>query len=115
MASTDVVIVGGGIGGASLGGALARAGLGVTILEATTAYVDRVRGESMQAWGVKEAQELGVEGVLMDAGAHIAETWRSYDQHGNEVQEIPMGFMVPGVQGSLNLRHPVACQALIDD
>jgi 2-polyprenyl-6-methoxyphenol hydroxylase-like FAD-dependent oxidoreductase len=32
----DVVVVGGGIGGASLAFALARAGLDVTVLEATT-------------------------------------------------------------------------------
>ena len=43
----DVVVVGGGIGGASLAYALAREGLGVTVLEATTEYEDRVRGESM--------------------------------------------------------------------
>lgn len=39
----DVVVVGGGIGGASLAYALAREGLGVTVLEATTEYEDRVR------------------------------------------------------------------------
>jgi len=111
----DIVIVGGGIGGASLGGALAREGLGVTILEATTEYPDRVRGESMQAWGVKEAQELGVEPVLMAAGAHIAPSWHSYGADGELQQEIPMSIMVPGVPGSLNLRHPDACQALVED
>jgi len=51
--ATDVVVVGGGISGASLAMALARAGLGVVVLEATTEYQDRVRGESMQVWGVK--------------------------------------------------------------
>ncbi len=113
--SADVVIVGGGIGGASLCGALARGGLGVTILEATTEYPDRVRGESMQAWGVKEAQELGVESVLLDAGAHVAPTWHAFGSDGELQQEIPMAIMVPGVPGSLNLRHPDACQALVDD
>src|SRR5215831_3645162 len=89
MASnTDIAIVGGGIAGASLAYALAREGLGVTVLEGTTEYVDRVRGESMQCWGVVEARELGVEKVLLDAGAHMSPT--------------------------LNLRHPAACQALVD-
>jgi 2-polyprenyl-6-methoxyphenol hydroxylase-like FAD-dependent oxidoreductase len=111
----DVVVVGGGIGGASLGGALARSGLGITILEATTEYHDRVRGESMQCWGVKEAQELGVEQVLLDAGAHIAPTWKSIAADGSEQQEIPMALLIPGVGGSLNLHHPTACQALLDD
>jgi 2-polyprenyl-6-methoxyphenol hydroxylase-like FAD-dependent oxidoreductase len=111
----DVVIVGGGIGGASLAGALARGGLAVTVLEVTTAYADRVRGESMQAWGVGEAKALGVEPVLLAAGAHIAPVWKSFDADGTESLELPMSAMVPGVSGTLNLRHPIACQALIDD
>ncbi len=111
----DVVIVGGGIGGAALAGALARGGLEVTVLEATTAYPDRVRGESLQAWGVREAQVLGVEPVLLEAGAHIAGSWRTFDDQGQELMELPMSMVVPGVPGSLNLAHPTACQALIED
>jgi 2-polyprenyl-6-methoxyphenol hydroxylase-like FAD-dependent oxidoreductase len=114
-ARAEVVIVGGGIGGAALAGALARGGVEVTVLEATTAYEDRVRGESMQAWGVGEAQALGVEPALLAAGAHIAPAWKTIGPDGAEGMEIPMSIMVPGVAGSLNLHHPVACQALIDD
>ncbi len=113
--TADVVIVGGGIGGASLAGALARGGLEVTLLETTTAYADRVRGESMQAWGVAEAIEIGVEPVLVGAGAHYAASWKTFDADGRERLEIPMSLMIPGVAGSLNLHHPVACQALVDD
>src|SRR5918995_3186166 len=87
---TDVVVVGGGIGGASLACALAREGLGVTVLEATTEYEDRVRGESMQPWGVKEARELGVEEALLAAGAHIAPSWKQYHESGSEPTEIPV-------------------------
>ena len=109
----DVVVVGGGIGGASLAYALARAGLGVTVLEATTEYEDRVRGESMQPWGVKEARDLGVEDVMLEAGAHVSPVWKQYGESG-EAAEIPVGMLVPGIPGTLNLRHPVACQALVD-
>ena len=78
----DIVIVGGGIGGASLAFALAREGLGVTVLEASEEYQDRVRGESMSVWGVKEARELGVERIMLDAGARMSRrygssTWRA--------------------------------------
>jgi 2-polyprenyl-6-methoxyphenol hydroxylase-like FAD-dependent oxidoreductase len=111
---TDVAIVGGGIAGASLAYALAREGLGVTVLEASEEYEDRVRGESMHVWGVKEARELGVEPIMMDAGAHIAPVWKQYDEFVGEAGEIPMGMFVEGVQGTLNLRHPIACQALLD-
>jgi 2-polyprenyl-6-methoxyphenol hydroxylase-like FAD-dependent oxidoreductase len=110
----DVVIVGGGIGGASLAYALAHEGMGVTVLEASTEYEDRVRGESMHAWGLKEARELGVEDTMLDAGAHIATVWKQYAPGLDEPGEIPVSMMVPDIPGTLNLRHPVACQALVD-
>lgn len=111
---SEVVVVGGGIGGASLACALARAGLAVTVLEATEAYEDRVRGESMHCWGVREARDLGVEQVLLDAGAHITPVWKQYVEGLGETAEFPMALMVPDIPGTLNLRHPVACQALVD-
>ncbi len=114
LGSTDVVIVGGGVGGASLAYALASAGVGVTLLEGTVEYEDRVRGESMHAWGVAEARELGVEDVLLAAGAHVAPVWKQYAEGLGQTGEIPMSAMVPGVEGTLNLHHPTACQALVD-
>ena len=110
----DVVIVGGGIAGASLAFALAAAGLRVDVLEATERFDDRVRGESMMPWGVAEAAELGVADVLFAAGAHVAPVWRRYSEGEAEAREIPVGFLLPGVGGTLNLAHPVACQALFD-
>jgi 2-polyprenyl-6-methoxyphenol hydroxylase-like FAD-dependent oxidoreductase len=93
---------------------LARAGLGVTVLEATMQYPDRVRGESMHAWGVLEARNLGVESVLLDAGAHMTPVWKQYIEGVGEAGEIAVGMMIPGIAGTLNLRHPVACQALLE-
>jgi len=110
----EVVVVGGGIAGASLACALAREGLGVTVLEATTEYEDRVRGESMHAWGVKEARNLGVEDVMLGAGAHVAPLWKMYGDDGADPADLPVGIMVPDIPGTLNLRHPVACQVLVD-
>ncbi len=110
----DVVVVGGGIAGASLACALAREDLGVTLLEASEEYQDRVRGESMQLWGVREARQLGVERVMLDAGAHIAPLWKQYMEGLGEAGDIPMGMFIDGVDGTLNLRHPVACQALAE-
>jgi 2-polyprenyl-6-methoxyphenol hydroxylase-like FAD-dependent oxidoreductase len=107
---SDVVIVGGGIGGSALATALAADGLDVVVLEASEVYEDRVRGETMQPWGVAEARELGVEKVLLDAGAHMSALWKSY--HVGDVADIPVGMCHPDVSGSLNLRHPEACTAL---
>jgi 2-polyprenyl-6-methoxyphenol hydroxylase-like FAD-dependent oxidoreductase len=111
---TDVVIVGGGIAGAALAGALAAAGRGVTVLEATTEFADRVRGESMHVWGAVEARALGVDAVLRDAGAHVAPVWKQYSEGIGVTAEIPMGILVEGIDGTVNLRHPDACQALLD-
>ena len=116
MRTCDVAIVGGGIGGSALGGALARDGLDVVVLEASEVYEDRVRGESMLPWGVKEARELGAEQPLLDAGAHVVSAWVHYDTalpaEVSEANPIPVGVFVPDVPGSLNLRHPDACEAL---
>ena len=112
----DVLIVGGGIAGSSLAGALARDGLGVVVLEASRQFEDRVRGESMLPWGVAEAQALGVDGTLLDAGARVSPIWLHYDAMvpAEIMREnpIPAGMMVPNVDGSMNLRHPEACAAL---
>lgn len=113
-AHVDVVVVGGGIGGAALARALAAEGLGVTVLEASHQYEDRVRGESMHLWGVREARELGVEQVLLDAGAHVTPAWKQFAAGIGETGEIPMSMLLPGFDGTLNMRHPDACQALAD-
>ena len=98
--------------------ALAREGLEVVALEASTEYEDRVRGESMVPWGVQEARVLGVEQVLRDAGAHTASFWNQYDELVSadeaEANPIPIGILLPGVDSSLNVRHPVACEVLVD-
>ena len=48
----DVIIAGGGIAGSSLAGILARAGLGVLLIEREARYRDRIRGELTMPWGV---------------------------------------------------------------
>jgi 2-polyprenyl-6-methoxyphenol hydroxylase-like FAD-dependent oxidoreductase len=118
MNSCDVVIVGGGIAGSSLATALANDGLDVLLLEATVEYADRVRGESMVPWGVFEARELGVEDLLLAAGPMVSSEWLQYDSllplEVTLANPLPVGMMRPGVDGSLNLRHPVACESLAD-
>lgn len=110
----EVVIVGGGIAGAALAFALAAAGRSVTVLERTNEYVDRVRGEAMQVWGVREAQLLGVEDILLGAGGRLTPEWRQYRAVRPEPAVVPMAALLPDVAGTLAVRHPVACQALLD-
>jgi 2-polyprenyl-6-methoxyphenol hydroxylase-like FAD-dependent oxidoreductase len=109
----DVVIVGGGIGGASLALALAANGLGVTVIESTVEYPDRVRGECLMPWGVNEARRLGAEDVLLKAGARVSPLFVEYAEGVGRTAEIHLDEMVPGVPGALAIRHPDACQALV--
>jgi len=107
----DVAIVGGGIGGASLGGFLARAGLQVLILERDTAFEDRVRGEWMAPWGVVELQRLGIYERFIAAGGHHLARHISYDElvpvEVAASRPLPVCELVPGVPGPLCLEHVV--------
>jgi hypothetical protein len=62
---------------------------------------------------VKEARER-VEQVRLDRGAHIAHLWRQYIESAQAPGELPGMMMAPGVDGTLNMRHPDAGQALLD-
>ena len=58
--SFDVVIAGGGLAGSSLGGLLARSGLGVLVVEKENGFRDRIRGELSFPWGHSEALRAGL-------------------------------------------------------
>jgi len=68
----------------------------------------------MMPWGVREARNLGVEQVLLDAGAHVTPSWLQYVPEADEPAMLPMSLMIEGIPGALNMRHPDACQALTD-
>jgi len=59
-ASTDVVIVGAGPGGAALALLLARQGVGVALLERRTNFAREFRGEVLMPSGVDALEQMGV-------------------------------------------------------
>jgi flavin-dependent dehydrogenase len=59
MASYDLAIIGGGIGGSALAAVMARDGYSVLLLEQSEVYEDRVRGEWIAPWGVVETRRVG--------------------------------------------------------
>src|SRR5580693_8367432 len=75
-----IVVVGGGIAGASLSTVLARRGIRVLLLERQRGYRDRVRGEYMAPWGVLEARALGLEDVIRSTQAVDARYSVPYDE-----------------------------------
>jgi len=66
----DLVVVGGGLGGATLAKCVAESGARVLVLERDHEFKDRVRGEFLSPWGVAEASRLGIHGLLRDQCAH---------------------------------------------
>ena len=115
----DIVVVGGGIAGASLSAVLARSGIRVLLLERQRAYRDRVRGEYMAPWGVLEARALGLEDVIRSTRAVDARYSVGYDEmvepSAAEAARRDNSTVFPGVSGGLCASHPRTCQALADD
>jgi len=107
----DVAIIGGGIGGSALAGYLARAGQSVLLLERSTDFTDRVRGEWMAPWGVAELKRLGLYDRFLNAGGHHVTRNIGYDellsQAEAESQTIALDQLHPEVPGPLCMQHVV--------
>jgi menaquinone-9 beta-reductase len=95
----DVIIVGGGIAGSTLGGVLARAGLGVVVVEKEARFRDRIRGESTWPWGVTEAHRAGLECLLDMAGTVEVRAFKRFEsgQPVETVWERPAPEDIPGM------------------
>ena len=114
MESPDVVIVGSGIAGGSLATVLATAGMQVLTLERQPEFGDHVRGEILWPWGARAAGAVGLEPVLLDAGAQVVPIFDIYDEGAPEPLRLEVSKAVPGIDGSLNIKHPRACAALTE-
>jgi len=104
----DVVVVGGGLAGASLGAALARTGIRVLIAEREAQFRDRVRGEALQPWGAAEARELGFYRPLIEACAQETRWWTTPEENRDLIETTPSRL------GFLNFYHPEMQQHLLD-
>ena len=108
MEHIDIVIVGGGIGGCSLGAKLARSGLKTLILERETEYADRVRGEWIAPWGVVEIKALDLYQPLIEAGGHHLTRNIGYDEllSPAEAETNTLSLdLIEGVPGPLTIEH----------
>ncbi len=111
--SVDVAVVGGGVAGSSVAAVLAQSGMSVVLIERETRFRDRVRGESIHPWGVREVRALGLSDVLRSAGAHELPLWDGYANRASVVggRYESLG---PDVPNELAVYHPALQSALLD-
>lgn len=103
--SYDVIVVGGGIAGSVLGGVLARAGLGVLVMERETRFRDRVRGETTWPYGVADARRMGLGELLDRAGCVEVRAIRRYENREPVETYVWSDDSVDGVS-ELGFSHP---------
>jgi 2-polyprenyl-6-methoxyphenol hydroxylase-like FAD-dependent oxidoreductase len=104
----DLVIVGGGLAGSSLGMALAGTGARVLIIEREAQFRDRVRGEGMQPWGAAEARALGLHQLLIADCAHETQWWTMPEENRDLIETTPSRL------GCLNFYHPEMQRRLLN-
>jgi 2-polyprenyl-6-methoxyphenol hydroxylase-like FAD-dependent oxidoreductase len=106
--SYDLLVVGGGIAGATLAGAMAREGAKVLVAERTSTFSDRVRGEALIPWGVEEAQRLGIYQHLADTCGTTIRWWSTPENRRDLFATTRSG------NGFLDFYHPKMQQCLLD-
>ena len=109
--SYDIVTVGGGVSGCAVAGAMARKGARVLVLEAETAYRDRVRGEALMPWGVDEARNLGVYDAMMESAGHRLPWWDNY-RGAKRSSHVDLQASTPQKAPVVTFYHPSAQEAM---
>jgi 2-polyprenyl-6-methoxyphenol hydroxylase-like FAD-dependent oxidoreductase len=104
-AGYDVLTVGGGLGGATLAKALAERGARVLVIEQTREFKDRVRGETMQPWGVADAKALGVYELLRQTCGH-EQPWLDMFLGPTQVMHRDLPATTPQAAPMFSFYHP---------
>src|SRR5215472_13171933 len=102
----DLIVVGGGIAGASLAQRMAKNGAHVLVLEQETEFRDRIRGECLQPWGVGEARKLGVAEVLHGCANEMR--WVDFIINGQHAMTRDFLATPPHASGLWAFYHPSA-------
>jgi menaquinone-9 beta-reductase len=112
-ADYDLLIIGGGLAGSTLGRSMALAGFHVLIIEKEMQFRDRVRGEVLLPWGSVEAKELGIYDILLATGAR--EAAREHFFYSGEASE-PRDYRTSTPKGTctLSLSHPEMQEAILE-
>lgn len=110
--SYDLIVAGGGIGGATLARVMAASGARVLLLEREAKFKDRVRGEFLTPWGAGEAKQLGVLDLLRGRALHEVPWVDFYNEHDLMVHR-PMAMTTPQGLPCVSFYHPDMQELLI--
>lgn len=110
--SYDLIVVGGGLGGASVARYMAAAGAKVLVLERERRFRDRVRGDMVYPWGVAEARRLGILDEVLKPTGYLIGTWRT------TVKPLPgherdVAATSPAGERVIAFHHPQLQEALL--
>jgi len=108
----DVTIVGGGIAGSALAVVLRRAGLDIALIEREPRFRDRIRGEAIHPWGVREVQALGLRPLLDEAGAIELPRWTRYREAAPD-DAFAWRDNFPDSPGEISVGHPRLQETLL--
>jgi len=109
--SHDLVIVGGGLAGATLGIAMARHGFRPVIIEREKAFRERIRGELLMPWGVAEAERLGILDLLHQTCGREATHWQTMvDGVSSPMRDLKA--TMPSGHGAMTFLH-IAMQEIL--
>lgn len=110
-AQYDLIVVGGGVAGSSLARRLASAGAKVLILERETRFHDRVRGETLQPWGVAELHRLAIADLLRPCSNELR--WFLQIVNGSAVMRRDLIATTPHAAGMWTFYHPEVQEVLL--
>ena len=108
----DLLIIGGGLAGASLGRSIALAGFRVLIVEKEFKFRDRIRGEVLLPWGTVEAKNLGIYDILLETCAQEAAREHFY-YSGQPLEPRDYRTTTPKGTCTLSFYHPEMQEALL--
>lgn len=112
--SYDLIVIGGGIAGSTTAAVMASEGSRVLLLERSTTFTDRVRGEQMYPWGVVQARRLGVYEHLVPHVARELRLWTNHVHGAPPSAPRDLQRTTPSGSGFLTFYHPAMQQALLD-
>ncbi|HYL62292.1 MAG TPA: NAD(P)/FAD-dependent oxidoreductase [Candidatus Methylomirabilis sp.] len=108
----DLIVVGGGIAGASLAQRVAKSGAHVLVLEQEHEFRDRIRGECLVPWGVGEARQLGVAETLRACANEMK--WADMIINGQHAMKRDFTVTTPQASGMWGFYHPQAQELLLE-